>query len=98
MSKSNHYRNAKRVKLAPSYNVSHLNKWQSYAEEMGCSNRATINDVTDFAEVLLGEGKVSVNNYLSTVVNWLVDNDKIVADPFFERKYGRIRHNVKNLL
>ena len=97
--KNKDYKCAKRIKLSTDYNLSHIKKWQDYVSSMEIGHRKfTIADLQDFAEVLLGEEKISVNNYLSTVVNYLVEDDKIVGDPFFERKYGKIRSNVKKLV
>ena len=78
MSKNINYKNAKRVKLSVNYNNTHLNKWNKYASDMEINNRkVTIDDLVDFGEVLLGEGLTSVNNYLSTVVNYHIDNENM---------------------
>ena len=56
---------------------------------MEISNRkVTIDDLVDFGEVLLGEGLTSVNNYLSTVVNYHIDNENMESCQFFERRYA----------
>ena len=92
------YKNAKRVRLATNYNQSHINKWVEYRNSMGILNRkTTLEDLVDFAEILLGEEKVSTNNYLNTIVNYEIDNETIEECAFFERRYSKIRNKVKKL-
>jgi len=96
---SKDYKNAKRVKLATNYNQSHINKWDEYRNSMGILNRkTTLEDLADFAEVLLGENKVSTNNYLSTIVNYEIDEERMEECSFFERRYSKIRNKVKKIV
>ena len=98
MKKSINYKDAPRVNLSAKYNESHLKKWRDYAKDMELGEFVTIEDVQDFAEVLLGEKKVSVNNYLSTVLTFHIENGTMIESPFFERRYGKIRERVRKMV
>ncbi len=96
-SASGSYVSAKRRKIEPKYNASHLKRWTAYKSDMGVG-KASVDHLVDFAECLLGEDISSSNNYLSTVVTYEVDSGNMVEDVFFERRYGKLRDRIRAIV
>ena len=92
------FASAPRAVLAGKYVQAHIDKWNSYKKDMMIVGKVHFEQFVDYAEALAGDGIVSANNYLSTCVNYEVDLDNVQDCPFFERRYGRLRKNVKKFM
>ena len=94
------YKTAPRRKITDEYsfNISHINSWDKYCKDVNIQARKIkFEDIIDYAEVEICRKK-SVNNYLSTIINYVVSNNMMQPDPYFERRYGNLRKGVKRLL
>jgi hypothetical protein len=87
----------KRRPLPKLYNESHVNTWIKFRDgnNIGPLQKVSAFVLGDFAESLLGNEIASTNNLLSSVVAHLCAHDLLQPCDFFERKYARLRKQVR---